>query len=377
MSESISPIEVLSEPSALEAMQRAEVDIQLSTAKRYPRELSKVKQSMMSFATLDQETAESCFYVLPRAGKKIEGPSVRLAEIAVSCYKNLRAGSRIIQTVTTGDNPHVVVQAVAHDLENNVAVTIEKRRRITKKRSKDFIDEDDINLAANAGSAIAFRDAVFKVVPLALIKPCFEAAKKVAIGDAKSLGDRRNIALDKLAKMGVDKDRVLASLQKTSVETIDLGDLEILFGAFTAIKDGQTTIDEAFPAIEKTASPKFSAGAATTPASTGVASGPDSQKAPPAATPSTTPAPEKKQPEEKKPSNVTDLFPGHGAQAKLQKFLEDQKVTFENFRKWAEETERLKNADSYGSWAELPTPWCEQLIGDVKSLNKCVVRCNS
>jgi len=233
--------------TAIEQVTRAEVDTQISTAKKYPRTLSKVKADMLSFATLDQETAENCFYTLPRGGKSIQGPSVRLAEIAVSCYGNLRAGSRIIDTVSTGDSPHVVIQAVCHDLEKNVAVTVEKRRRIVGKKSKGgAIDEDDINLAANAGAAIAFRDAVFKVVPGALIKPIFEQAKQVAIGDAKTLAERRQRAVESFAKMGVQKDKILTLLGKRSVDDIDLADLETLFGLHTAIKDGQTTIDEAF-----------------------------------------------------------------------------------------------------------------------------------
>ncbi len=241
----------LAPTDALASIERAQIDVQISTAKRYPRQLSKVKQTMLGFATLDVETAEACFYTLPRGGKNIQGPSVRLAEIAVSCYGNLRAGSRILQTVTTGDCPHVVVQAVAHDLENNTAITIEKRRRITSK--KDFktggrkpIDEDDINLAANAGSAIAFRDAVFKVVPMALIKPVYDAAKQVAIGNATTLADRRGKIFDRLAKMGAAKDRVLKFLGKSSIEDIGLDDIETLIGIGTGIKDGQFTIDEAF-----------------------------------------------------------------------------------------------------------------------------------
>lgn len=233
--------------NAIESIQRAEIDVQITTAKRYPRQLTQVKQSMLSFATLDQETAESCFYTLPRGGKNIQGPSVRLAEIALSCYGNIRAGSRVIHAVVDGPNPHVVIQSVCHDLEKNIAVTIEKRRRITKKKSKDFIDEDDINLAANAGAAIAFRDAVFKVVPLALVKPVYEQAKRVAIGDAKTLVDRRARMVETFGKMGVSKEMILNRLEKKSLEEVDLSDMETLIGLHTAIRDGDTTIDESFP----------------------------------------------------------------------------------------------------------------------------------
>lgn len=244
-------------PSAIEAISRAEVDMQITTAKRYPRQLAKVKSDMLSFATLDEETAQSCFYSLPRGGKNIQGPSIRMAEIAVACYGNLRAGTRIIETVTKGDAPHVVLQAVCHDLEKNTAITIEKRRRIVGKKSKNGqIDEDDINLAANAGSAIAFRDAVFKVVPGALIRPVYEQAKRVAIGDAKTLEDRRAKAIEAFGKMGVAQDRVLAVIEKASVDEVTIADLETLIGLHTAIKDGQTTIDESFPATANKNKPK-------------------------------------------------------------------------------------------------------------------------
>lgn len=241
--------------TAIMAYEKAQIDTQIATAKQYPMhggaQISKVKADMMSLATLDQETAEACFYSLPRGGKNIQGPSIRLAEIALSCYGNIKAGTRILETVTTGDSPHVTVQAICHDLEKNTSVCIEKRRRIVRK--KDFktgarkaIDEDDINLATNACSSIAFRDAAFKVIPLAIVRPVLEQAKKVAIGDAKTLADRRVSAVERFAKMGVRKEQILALLGKGSVEDIDLNDLETLLGVYTAIKEGETTIDDAF-----------------------------------------------------------------------------------------------------------------------------------
>jgi hypothetical protein len=236
--------------NAIESVSRAEIDQQISTAKRYPRKLTEVKQEMVEMATLDEETAASCFYSLPRGGKNIQGPSIRLAEIALSCYGNIRAGTRIIETVVDGSSPYVAIQAVCHDLQKNIAVMIEKRRRIVGKKSKGgIIDDDDINLAANAGSAIAFRDAMFKVIPGILLRPVYEAARKVAIGDAKTLSDRRVRAVEAFQKMGVSADRVLSSIGKTKIDEVTLEDLETLIGTFTAIKEGSTTIENAFPPV--------------------------------------------------------------------------------------------------------------------------------
>lgn len=237
---------MMESPSAVEAMERAQIDVQIATARKYPRSISQVKKEMMSLATMDIETAESCFYNLPRGGKEIPGPSIRLAEIALSCFGNVRAATRIVGT-SLGDDPHVVIQAVCHDLEKNSAVCIEKRRRITKKKSKDKPDEDDINLATNACSSIALREAIFKIVPGVLIKPVYEAARRVAFGDDKTLAERRDRAVDSFAKMGIQKERICSTLGIRALEEINLEHLEFLTGLRTAIKEGQTTIDQAFP----------------------------------------------------------------------------------------------------------------------------------
>lgn len=242
--------DVLAEtPTHIESSERALVDIQIATAKRYPRNLAKVKNDLISYATLDQETASGCFYRLPRAGKNILGPSVRIAEIAVSCYGNLKVGSRVIDVDTRSQQPHVTVQSVCIDLENNVAVSIEKRRRIVGKKGRP-IDEDDINLAVNSCSAIAFRDSVFKVIPQALVKPAWQAALKVAVGDVNSLVDRRTKAVEKFAQAGVTTDRVLAVLEIDSVDQITLDHLATLIGLWNTIQDG-ALIEDIFPVVEK------------------------------------------------------------------------------------------------------------------------------
>ena len=258
MNDSIATTPEYLPPNAVESVSRAEIDISISTAIKYPHHspdrLSKVKQDMMTFATMDQATAEACFYTIPRGDKNIEGPSVRMAEIAVAFYGNVRMGTRILSVVTEGDNPHVVVQAVGHDLEKNIYVSIEKRRRIVKKRSKNAIDEDDINLATNACSAICFRDVTFKIVPQALIKPVFEACRKVAIGDQKTLVDRRGKMIATFGAMGIRSDKIIAKLDKRSVEDIGADDLQTLIGLYNAIKEGELNIDDAFAIAGQVAS---------------------------------------------------------------------------------------------------------------------------
>ncbi len=221
-----------------------EVDIQVSTAKRYPRSITQFKQRALKMATLDEETAASCFYALPRQGKTIEGPSARLAEIVASAWGNIRAEARVVDE----DDRFVYSEAVAWDLETNVAIKYSTRRRITNKNGQKFND-DMIAVTANAASSIALRNAVFKIVPMAYVRDIYDQAKKVAIGDAKSLADKRAVMIQYFGKMGVTPERVANAISKPSVEDIGLEDLAVLKGLATAIKEGDTTVDQAFPAI--------------------------------------------------------------------------------------------------------------------------------
>jgi hypothetical protein len=242
-------------PHALELIERAQIDTQISTAKKYPRpELPTIRAKILSFATLDEETAEGCFYTLKRLDgrtqetKLIQGPSVRLAEIAVACYGNLRVGARIIDN----DGRKVTSQGVCFDLENNVMFSSEVQRRITGRDGRTFSEDMQI-VTANAANAIAFRNAVFKVVPLALITPVYEECRKVATGSAATLAQKRDKVFKRFHAMGVDQDRILRVLGKESVESVDLEDLANLIGLGTAIRDREITAEEAFrpPAPEE------------------------------------------------------------------------------------------------------------------------------
>lgn len=237
--------EIVTDTSAIAQIERAQIDMQIATARRYPRSLSKVKSNMLSFATLDEETAAGCFYTLPgrRGGddKPLQGPSVRLAEIALSCYQHLRAGSRIIED----DGKFITAQGVVHDLENNVVISIEVKRRVTTKDGKRYSD-DMIATTGNAACSIALRNATFRVIPMALVKPVYEAAKRLAIGDGKSLVQRRAASIDHFSKMGISKEKVCEVLSVRAVEDIQLDHLETLIGYATAIKDGDVTIDDVF-----------------------------------------------------------------------------------------------------------------------------------
>jgi len=228
---------------AVAQLNRSEIESQLDAAHKYPRKSSRFMREAIQMATETREIAEMCIYALPRGGKTIAGPSVRLAEMMASAYGNLHVGARVFDA----DDTQITAQGVAWDLEKNLKVTVEVKRRITKKNGTRF-DEDMVTVAGNAAASIALRNAIYRVIPRAYVNAVYEKARDVAVGNAKTLADRRADLLARLAKMGATQDRVLNALGKTSAEDITLEDIENLIGMGTAIKNGDRTVDDCFPA---------------------------------------------------------------------------------------------------------------------------------
>ncbi|MCA9784545.1 MAG: hypothetical protein KC518_13255 [Candidatus Cloacimonetes bacterium] len=234
-------VEILDGNMALQAVDRAQIDIQISTARAYPRDIDKCKKDAMALATMDEATAETMFYVLPRGGKTIEGPSTRLAEVIANSWEHIRLETR----VESIDDRFLVAVATAMDLQKNVAVRTSVRRRITDKHGKRYND-DMIVVTANAASSIAARNALFKVIPFAFVKPIYDRARQVAIGEAKSFNKNRDTIIERLVKSGCQLDNILGYFGYNGVDSITMNDLLTLKGISTAIHEGTITVEEAF-----------------------------------------------------------------------------------------------------------------------------------
>ena len=238
----------ISSAEMVSALNRSEVDIQVATAKQYPRVLSHVLNQIETYATMDTETAEDCFYALRRnsgGGEQtvIEGVSVRLAEIIAGAWGNMRVQTRIIGN----DGRTITVQGMCHDLETNLAVSVEVKRRITDRYGKTFSEDMQV-VTGNAASAIAFRNAVLKVVPKAVTKNVIDKVKNVALGQSIDLETVRQRLIGYYAKLAVPIDQLLSYLGITDIQEMDKEKCFELKALANAIKEGTTTVKESFAA---------------------------------------------------------------------------------------------------------------------------------
>lgn len=233
-----------------DALERANVDSQVATAKRYPRNIRRSIDNSMVMATMDAETAQSCGYALPRGGKPVTGPSVHLAKIIVSNWGNMRTEAKVVQIT----DKQIISRGTAWDLETNVASAFEVRRSIVDKKGNRFSD-DMITVTGNAANSIAYRNAVFAVIPKAVVDKVYKAAQKAITGDLsdeEKLLKRRSEAINYFNDIwGISEEEVIKLCGKQTVNQIRAEEIALLLGMAQSLKDGDTTVEELMKPIRE------------------------------------------------------------------------------------------------------------------------------
>lgn len=224
---------------------------QVDIAKRYPRNIMRVIDNAIATVTRNENTAASCGYALPRAGKQIQGESVHLARIIAQYYGNVRIQVKAGEVGST----FVTASAIAFDLESNYAIQVDARRKITDKDGKRY-GEDMINMTMLAAMAIAERNAIFKIVPKSIVDEVYQASRHKLTGDLsdeqKLIAKRKEVFDFFLKNYDVNEKDLLEMLGKKTLAAIKPDDIVTLRGVVQAIKDGDTTVEQQFPRHRKT-----------------------------------------------------------------------------------------------------------------------------
>ena len=242
--------------SVMDSSERANVDIQIVTAKRYPRNLKRSIENAIVMATLDVETADKMGYALNRGGKPITGPSVHLAKLIVAQYGNMRIDARVIAI----NEREVVSRGMAWDLESNNAYAVEVRRSIIGKNGR--FSDDMITVTGNAANAIALRNAVFAVIPGAIVDKVYRAAQQTITGDLsdenKLIQSREKAIKYFNEQYGITEEEVIKLCGKYTKAQICASEIALLRGMMQALRDGDTTVEDLMSPIRNSKEAKSS-----------------------------------------------------------------------------------------------------------------------
>lgn len=215
-----------------------EVQAAMVVAKKFPRDQHAAFNRIMT-ACERPVLAEAASYSYPKGGKKVEGPTIRLAEVLAQNWGNMEFGIRELSQ----DSGASEVQAFAWDLETNVRQSktfLVPHKMKAHGTFKILTDPRDIyEHTANMG-ARRLRACILGIIPgdivdAAVVK-CEETLKK---GDGKPLEDRVRGMLERFKEIEISQELIEKRLQhKTTAivrsQLVELGKI------YNSIKDGMS-----------------------------------------------------------------------------------------------------------------------------------------
>lgn len=267
---------------AIAAREQAVVQARFIVALQRPRNGDQFRADLLKECQRP-EFAEMAEYAKPvgkefKDGKWVEkiarGPSIRLIETGIRCFKNIHQ-----ETTTVYDSPEMRICRVSTtDLESNVdystevqVVKVVERRgskgrngeeeppkgrtvlseRINSAGEKTYLvlaTDDEVRVKQAALSSIALREQGRRILPGHVIQEAIANCRKVcADRDAKDPDAARRKLLDAFVQLGIQPADLHAFLGH-STERLAPKEIEDLRQVYAAVRDGEATWDEVMEA---------------------------------------------------------------------------------------------------------------------------------
>jgi hypothetical protein len=249
---------------ALTAKATADINARWMIAMHRPRQLMDVRSDMLKECSRPK-FAGSAIYAVPRGKTMIRGLSIRFAEAVMKAMGNMGAEA---QTLYDSEEERTVRVTVT-DFEGNTAwsrdLTIKKTKEIRflkngqkpiRQRTNSYGDtvyiveatEDDVTTKEAAQISKASRTGILRLVPAWLLAECQERCEQTMANKAAIDPDaERRKVFDAFAGLNV-KPSWLADWLGHPLEQATPAEIVLLQQLYRAIRDGETTLDDAMKA---------------------------------------------------------------------------------------------------------------------------------
>ena len=223
--------------------QAQEVQAAMIVAKNFPRDQRQSLDRILQDCTRPT-LAEGATYEFSRAGTKIYGPSIRLAECIAQSWGNIDFGF----TELDRKERESTVMAYAWDLETNTRqsrIFSVKHQRDTSKGSKALTEERDIYEMIANQAARRVRNCILSLIPGdvidAALKQCELTLK--AQNNGVPIEQIRADMIAKFEEYEITPEMLAAFCQKQSVDFLDEADIKKLRRVYTSFRDGLVGVD--------------------------------------------------------------------------------------------------------------------------------------
>lgn len=214
----------------------AEAQGQLILAKRFPRDVNEAYQELMNACKVPAFAA-AAFYNVPRAGGKVSGPSIRLAEEVARCYGNFKYGHKELGRADGKSE----VEVYAWDMEKNnfssrqitVLHVMDTKEGPKKLRDQKDIDDKIANVASKQ-----IRGRILALMPKWMTEAAMAECRKTIAGDNTEPVEARVRKMQTaFAAFGVTVAHLERHLGHALAETT-ADELVDLLGIYNAVKEG-------------------------------------------------------------------------------------------------------------------------------------------
>lgn len=227
-------------------------------AKKYPRNPRTFIQRVFELATIDLEVAEKCFFMGkdPTTGKPEYDASVRLAELAVGEWENIKIYTD--NPVIDLENKLISVRAYGVDHQSNNQISVVKTATLTAQ-NVDFLCKYDsldykkknvgLSTKLNATTSTAYKFCVSRLIPQIFLKAIVNRIVKhiqKTVHENNSFNERMQNSILYFQKHGVSLTALLRYLNKMNSSELDVADLTNLIGVYKSIEEGQATFLQIF-----------------------------------------------------------------------------------------------------------------------------------
>lgn len=234
---------VLAQSSVSREME--EVKGAIFLAKQFPRNYFEAEKRILD-ACKRPSLAETAMYTYNRGSTKVEGPSIRLAEVLAQNWGNLSYGIQELEQ----RNGESVAKAYCWDLETNVrqekTFTV-KHSLKTRQGLKQLTDPRDIYEKVANDGARRVRACILSVIPGDVVEMAIEQCRQTLTGNSdKPLKDRVSAALNHFKeKYGVTQE-MIEDRFGYSASSFSEFDLVQLTSIRNSLKDKMSTVEDWF-----------------------------------------------------------------------------------------------------------------------------------
>jgi len=243
--------------TAAAAAAKAEIEVRVLTAKKWPRDVNAFREGIMNDCRRPG-FAEIALFHKPIGGKEIVDFSIRFVESAIQHYQNLHIVDDIVYEDSEQAKLRVSVIDVQHNSSISTVAIVDKlveRKSVKADRKVRGMREnqngervylveataDEFRNALGSERSKLIRDLSKRLLPRDILDECRELVERtLADANAKDPDAAKKKILDKFRSVGVTVN-MLKDYMGRAMETVTAADIADLTTVYNALKDGGAT----------------------------------------------------------------------------------------------------------------------------------------